>query len=121
MSELMRKILSEGTTPIMTDEGLLQVFNYFYDRSKNKKQLYTMSGPSRTIRTTDSKDRIDNLDFDENAIRNSVSKEMYRLFGSSFCGDIKEQRPFGQANKEEADDVKHGYDNRIYINALLGK
>jgi len=121
MSEIMRKILSEGTTPIMTDEGILQIFNYFYDRSKNKKQLYTLSGPSRIVRLTDSKDRIDNLDFDENAIRSSISKEMYRLFGTYFCGDIKEQRPFGQADKKEADDIKHGYDNRIYINAPFGE
>ena len=121
MKEIIKKILSEGTVPIMSDEGILQIFNYYYNRARAKKQLYSLSGPSRVIKLSVSKERIDNLDFDEDEIRFAVEKEMYRLFGSHFCGDIKEQRPFGQADKKEADDERHGYDNRIYINAPFGE
>lgn len=41
MSEIAKKVLSQGTMPIMSDEGILKIFNYYFDRLKNKQALVT--------------------------------------------------------------------------------
>ena len=41
MIEIAKKVLSQGTMPIMSDEAILKIFNYYFDRLKNKQALVT--------------------------------------------------------------------------------
>ena len=121
MQKLIQKIVNEGTTPIMSDEGLFKVFQFYYKRcSKGLPLSYGKDyggGPSRSIRLTTSKQRIDDLNFNKEAVETHINSEFRRLYGSSYCGNIYDDFPFGRLKSGNSN---AGY-TRIYINAPFGK
>ena len=122
MQKLIQRIFSEGTTPIMSDEGLFKVFQFYYERCLKRLPLYRgqdyNGGPSRSIRLSTSKQRIDDMNFNEEAVKTFVNSEIRRLYGSSYCGNITEDFPFGRFKNGNSGAE---YDTRIYINAPFGK
>ena len=125
MSEIMRKVLSEGTTPIMTNEGLLQLFNFYYDRCERKVAFDGefdgfKGGPSRRVILSTSKPRIDDFDFDRIAVETHTDKEFRKIYGSKYEGSIINDFPFGVFHPSDSSSGA-AYDNRIYINAPFGK
>lgn len=120
MSEIARKVLSEGTMPIMSDEGILQVFKYYYERVKNNQALVDGGpGVSRILRMSESKERIDNPDYTKQDLVNLVNKEFQRRYGTAKTINFNEDFPFGYYNPSEVSSGNN-YDNRIYINAPFG-
>lgn len=121
MQKLIQKIVNEGTTPIMSDEGLFKVFQFYYKRcSKGLPLSYGKDyggGPSRNIRLSTSKQRIDDLNFNKEEIEAYVNSKIRELYGSSYCGNIYEDFPFGRLKSGNSN---AGY-TRIYINAPFGK
>ena len=122
MQKLIQRIFSEGTTPIMSDEGLLKVFQFYYERCiKGLPLSYGKDyggGPSRGIKLTTSKQRIDDLNFNKEAVETYVNSEFRRLYGSSYSGNIYDDFPFGRFKNGNSGAE---YDTRIYINAPFGK
>lgn len=122
MQKLMQRIFSKGTTPIMSDEGLLKVFQFYYERCvKGLPLSYGKDyggGPSRSIRLSTSKQRIDNLNFNKEAVETYINSEFKRLYGSSYSGNICDDFPFGRFKNGNSGAE---YDTRIYINAPFGK
>ena len=125
MSEVIKKNLIQGIAPIMSDEGILKIFNFYRDRCLRKvEKIYSGDGygggPSRSIRISSSKKRIDNLDFEEEkATRRYVDEELKKIYGSVYTY-LEDDFPFGRFKPEESTDTWHGYDDRIYINAPFG-
>ena len=121
MQKLIQKIVNEGTTPIMSDEGLFKVFQFYYERClKGFPLSYGKDyggGPSRNIRLSTSKQRIDDLNFNKEEIEAYVNSKIRELYGSSYCGNIYDDFPFGRLKSGNSN---AGY-TRIYINAPFGK
>ena len=119
MREIIKKVLNEGTIPIMSDEGILQVFKYYYERVKNNQALVGGPGVSRILRVSKSKERIDNPDYTKQDLVNMVNQEFQRRYGTSKTINFDEDFPFGYYNPSEVSSGNN-YDNRIYINAPFG-
>ena len=121
MQKLIQRIFSEGTTPIMSKEGLFKVFQFYYERCvKGLPLSYGKDyggGPSRNIRLSTGKQRIDDLNFNKEEVEDYVNNEIKRLYGSSYCGNIYDDFPFGRLKSGNSN---AGY-TRIYINAPFGK
>ena len=121
MQDLAQRIFSEATTPIMSDEGLFKVFQFYYERClKGFPLSYGKDyggGPSRNIRLSTSKQRIDDLNFNKEEIEAYVNSKIRELYGSSYCGNIYDDFPFGRLKSGNSN---AGY-TRIYINAPFGK
>lgn len=122
MNDTIRKALNEGTVPIMSDEGMLEVFRFYYNRCLNNLPISFgknyHGGPSRNIILSVSKSRIDDLDFDKEIIESYTDNEFRRLYGTSYSGDISDDFPFGRFKNASSGAE---YDTRIYINAPYGK
>ena len=123
MSEIS-KILPNSYIPIMSDEGILKTYQYYCEKSMKIDPKYS-GGISRLIRLDNSKKRQDNLSFDKASIEEFTKKELYKLYGSQFNGDIESEFPLGKGDKLSPDRLKyymrHDYDFRIYINAPFGE
>lgn len=127
MSDIMRKILTEGTTPIMTDEGMMSVFNFYYDRCQRKLELGRFQykgdgyggGPSRELRLSTNKPRIDDESYDQTSIESSTDEALRSMYGGAYSG-LHDDFPFGRFDdKRNASGAE--YDVRIYINAPFGE
>ena len=120
MSEIAKKVLSQGTMPIMSDEGILKIFNYYFDKLKNNQALVD-SGPgvSRILRISESKERTDNPDYTKQELVDLVNQEFQRKYGIVQIVNFNEDFPFGYYNPSEVSSGNN-YDNRIYINAPFG-
>lgn len=122
MSDIVEKVLSEGSTPIMSEEGIYKTFRFYYERCAKHLPLFYgkdfRGGPSRRIRLATSRHRFDDLHYDKIALEAELNDKLKALYGSAYSGSVYDDFPFGRFKNGKSGAE---YDMRIYINAPYGK